>query len=182
MVDINNSLIEIEPDQKINSIMVYTQDCLFWGKVVVKEQIRVSTWLRTNAAPERVTLFDAGTIFLTCNSDPKPHKLPEIFVPTEQIIGYHLIPPEHDSIDYDPTEPNRVMKDVTVMLNKFLIIAKIRMSAKTSLAKHLELARENYFSLYDAEIKCPSMPSIGIVRVPYFMAKRLSASFGYESD
>ena len=44
---------------KVAQVMVYTASSMYWGEVVVKSAVRVSTWLRTNTAPDWICLYNA---------------------------------------------------------------------------------------------------------------------------
>ncbi len=45
-------------DEKVSQVMAYTDSFLYWGEVITKTVIRVSTWLRTNTAPDYVSLYN----------------------------------------------------------------------------------------------------------------------------
>lgn len=45
----------LSADEKTALVMIYTHNSLLRGNAVVKESIRVSTWLRTEGAPEYKT-------------------------------------------------------------------------------------------------------------------------------
>jgi hypothetical protein len=167
----------MEPDEKSASVMVYTATGLSWGEVVVKEQIRVSTWLRTNASPDIVCLYNAKTITTTNNAPPKPLQFSELHIMNQQVVAFHLMPPAKDPLDFDPNEPNRRMDPITVMVGTFRIDGLMRIAVKSNLSKYLEVTRENFAAIYDAEITCPVMPSLGVMRVPYVIVRMSSSMF-----
>lgn len=70
----------LAPDEKVARVMLYTDNALYWGDVVVKSIIRVSTWLRTNAIPDRITIQNAKTIMTSSGSSPKPTSYNEALV------------------------------------------------------------------------------------------------------
>ena len=172
-----NNQIEIAPDEKAVPVMVYTVNWLCWGEFIVKDVIRVSTVLRTQAAPEILCLRNAKTIFPAINATPRPISLPTMHIPVEQILAYHLIPPAEDPLDYDPSEPNRRMDPITVLAGKFQMDAKMRFASISDLSKYLDRTREVYTSIYDVEISCPIMPSLGIVKVPFALVRQSTSIF-----
>ncbi len=173
----NNPIPGTVPDEKAVPIMVYTINWLCWGEFVTKQHIRVSTVLRTNAAPEILTLRNAKTIFPALNSKPNPISTPAIHIPIDQILAYHLIPPNQEPLDYDPSEPNRRMDLVTVLTGKFRMDAKMRFASISNLGKYLDRTREVFTSLYDAEITCPIMPSLGAVKVSLVLVRQATSFF-----
>jgi len=51
------------------------------------------------------------------------------------------------------------------------------MATRSDLAKFIEVTRETFTSIYDAEIICSLMPSLGIMRVPYVLVRQANAMF-----
>lgn len=162
---------------KAANAMLYTAGAIFWGDVVVKEVIRVSTWLRTNSAPGRVCLYNARTVLSGMVPAPRPTSYREIYVATSQILMFHLIPPARDPLDYDPSEPNRRMQPVAALLNNFRVEGLLRMSSRTDLASFLEVNRETFTSLYDARITNLINPAFGTISVPYVLVRQESSVF-----
>jgi hypothetical protein len=54
----------LEADEKATPVMVYTPKHLVWGEVVTKEVIRLSTWLRTQAAPQYICLHESQMMYV----------------------------------------------------------------------------------------------------------------------
>ncbi|MEN4013287.1 MAG: hypothetical protein AB1453_15095 [Chloroflexota bacterium] len=171
--------ITIQPaaDEKVASVMVYMSGRLVWGEVIVKDSIRVSTWLRTNAAPELLTFYNAKILITTQSDNPRPILQSELSLFASQIIAYHLIPPQQDPVDYDPTEPNRIMEPVTVWADTFRMDGHMRLSAISSLKKYLDVTREIYTSLYNVDVSNPLIPDMGILKVPYIIVRQTSVLF-----
>ena len=94
-------LYSIGPDEKAVQVMVYTPATLYWGEVVVKQLVRVSTWLRTNTAPDRVTMYNARAISVMGGAQVKPIHFSELHVATTQIQIFHMVPPAKDPVDYE---------------------------------------------------------------------------------
>lgn len=168
---------KVDSDEKVAHVMVYTSASLVWGEVVVKEMIRVSTWLRTNTAPDRITLYNAKSLVTTSVNNLHPTAYPEVNIAVPQIIAWHLAPPAKDPIDYDPTEPNRHLEPINILLSTFLIKGSLRLSTNADLKKYLEVTREAYTALYDVEISNLIMPNLGPIVVPYILVRQDSSIF-----
>ena len=164
-------------DEKVSKIMVYTSQTLFWGDVVVKDQLRVSTWMRTNVAPDFFRLYDARVIYPSPGDSPRPIGYSELYIPTNQVIAYHLMPPLTEPLDYDPTEPNRIMEPIRVLAGTSLIQGGLRISTQFTLGKYLEFTKELFIPLYDVEIVNQIMPSLGVMRVYYVLVRQNAVSF-----
>lgn len=163
--------------ERVTSFMCYTRQSLIWGEVVIKSAIRVSTWFRTNVAPDVVCIYNAKLLPIAAGITPRPLQFSEIHVTNPEILAYHLIPPEADPLDYDPTEPNRVMDPVTAIIGAYRIDAKMRMSTRSTLKKYLEITRETFTPLYEAEITNMLMPALGIMKVPMLMVRQACTAF-----
>lgn len=167
----------LESDEKVVKVMIYTASTVLMGEVVVKELIRVSTWLRTNSAPDWICLYNARVIQTCLSSPPRPEQFSELNIAVSQILGLHLIPPAQDPPDYDPTEPNRRMLPVTVLLGTFRIQGHIRVAAQTPLRKYVEVTRETYTSIYDAKISNIAVPAMGVLNVPFLLVRQEKVNF-----
>lgn len=165
-------------DDKAANIMIYTSAGLCWGTVVVKNQIRVNTWLRTNSAPEIICLYNARSLSIAGGGQPKVLAFRELYLPTPQMIAYHLRPPAAEPFDFDPTEPNRKMEPVSVMVGHFKFDGSLRIASRINLATHLEISREPFTPLYDVMISCPAMPALTPIKVNYTLIRNQSASYG----
>ncbi len=170
----------VGPDEKSASILIYTANAVLWGDVVVKEIFRVSTWLRTNSAPDNLTLYDAKMI-MTATGAPRPLSLPEIHISLTQIWGYHLLPPAKDPLDYDPAEPNRKLEPVTAIVGNFRMDGMMRMASIMNLGRYLEVARESFTGLYDVSISSPVLTSLGTMQVPFMLVRQATALFSTRS-
>jgi hypothetical protein len=166
------------PDEIKAPVMFYTATNIFWGDVLYKSTIRVSTWLRTNVVPDFLTIVNARAMPTTAHLDqPRPILFPELHIPTSQVLAYHLLPPAKEPLDYDPTEPNRVMDPVTVIVGTFRFDGSMRMSSRTTLRKYLDVTRESFSSLYDVEISNHIIPALGVVKVPFVQVRQLGVTF-----
>ena len=157
--------------------MAYTSNSLYWCEVVVKEVIRVSTWLRTNSAPDRVCIYNAKAMTTGSAAPSRPMQFRELHVATNQILIFHLVPPAKDPLDYDPSEPNRIMQPVSILIGNFRVDGCLLLSSRSNVAKFLEVTREQFSSVYDARISNPSNPSFGSIAVPYVIVRQETGVF-----
>lgn len=149
--------------------MVYTPAMLFRGELVTHENMRVSIWLRTQGVPNFIHLYKAHLIQLGGGAS-RAYAREEAFVPTSEVIGFHLAPPAQDPLDYDMTETNRKMELMHVLAGSFEIKAKIRVSTHTDLASNLDVMHATWLSLYDVEISNPLLPQLNIA-TPMMLAR-----------
>jgi hypothetical protein len=152
---------ELASDEKIATVMVYTNNILARGEVVAKENARVSIWLRTQGVPNYIHLYKPQVISFL-GGTPKTFSYSEFFIPTVQVVGFHLAPPAQDPLDYDAGEGNRMMQPLAVMVGSFLLKGKIRISMQTDVATSLDVMRASWMSIYDAEIGNPFLPQFNL--------------------
>ncbi len=166
----------LAPDEKTALLMMYTYNMLIRGEVVVKENVRVSIWLRTQGVPNYVHLYKPQVI-LFGGTPPKSLSYSEIFIPTSDIIAFHLAPPEQEPLDYDASETNRMMQPLDMVIGSFLLKGKIRMATQTDLAINLDVSHAGWMSVYDADISNPYLPQFS-VQVPMLLVNPSQVSFG----
>lgn len=166
--------IVLAPGNKSSSIMIYNQTHLVRGEVVTPESMRVSTWLRTQSAPDYIHIYNAHVFQQGISGPAQSRSFPEIYFPTNLVSAYHLIPPATDPVDYDPSEPNRKVMPVMVLIGGFSLIGNIRMTINTSLSRFLNVNREAYISLYDIDISNPAIPAMGVIHVPLALIRNRS--------
>ncbi len=163
-------------DEKIVMVMVYTNNMLARGEVVAKENARVSIWLRTQGVPNYIHLYKPQVISFV-GTTPRNFSFSEIFIPTAQVVAFHLAPPAQDPLDYDAGEANRVMQKLDVMIGSFLLKGNIRISMQTDVATSLDVMRASWMSVYDAEIGNPSLPQFNI-HIPMLLVNPNQVNFG----
>jgi hypothetical protein len=168
----------LESDDKVVQVMAYTNNAMYWGDVVVKEMIRVSTWLRTKNVPDRIRIYNARVMSTASSAQAKPLHFSELYIASTQINIFHLTPPTKDPIDYDPTEPNRKLEPVSMLVSNFRIDGHLRLATSGSVGKFLEVVRENFTSIYNARICHPGNPAFGVIPVPYVIVRQESTVFG----
>ncbi len=167
---------ELAPDEKTAMVMVYTNNMLARGEVIAKENARVSIWLRTQGVPNYIHLHKPQVIsFLS--AVPKTFSFSEIFIPTVQVLAFHIVPPAQDPLDYDAGEANRMMQFLEVMIGSFLLKGNIRISTQTDIATSLDVMRASWMSIYDAEITNSYLPQFN-VHVPMLLVNPNQVSFG----
>ncbi len=152
------------PDEKLTPVMVYTRESVFRGEVITKENVRVSTWLRTQGAPRYLHLLRVNTVQFS--GAVKSTNSPEVFLPLTMVIALHLVPPGNDGVDYDPDEANRAMLPILAGVGTFQFKGVIRVSAQSGIGPSLELSKVPWMSLYDLEISNNVLPQMPILRVP----------------
>ena len=167
--------LTLQDDDKATAVMVYTHNMLARGEVITKEQMRVSTWLRTQSAPEFVALYQAQALIFGGPGGVQQVSYPELYIPTQEISAFHLVPPLNDPPDYDPDEPNRKMEPANLLIGTFRFNGHLRMATQSSVGKYMEIARETYISLYDVEITNPGLPSGSALKVPMVLARLSTA-------
>jgi hypothetical protein len=169
---------ELESDEKVAMVMVYTNTMLARGEVVAKENARVSIWLRTQGVPNYIHLYKPQVISFI-GAAPKTFSFSEIYVPTVQVIAYHLAPPAQDPLDYEAGEANRTMQLVELMIGPFMLKGKIRISMATDVATSLDVMRASWMSIYEAEITNPYLPQFN-VKVPMLLVNPSQVNFGIQ--
>jgi hypothetical protein len=167
---------QLTAEEKIATVMAYTSDMLVRGEVIARENARVSIWLRTQGVPNYIHLFKPQVISFS-GGTPKTFSFSEIFIPTVQVVAFHLAPPDHDPLDYDASELNRTMQLLDVMVGTFMLKGKIRISTQTDIGTSLDVMRASWMSIYEAEIGNPYLPQFHI-SVPMLVVNPSLVSFG----
>jgi hypothetical protein len=152
-------------DEKTTLVMVYTHSAMMRGEVVTKEGSRVSTWLRTPAAPRYLHLLKVNAIRFEGGAT-RSENHSEFFVPVTQVIAFHLAPPASDPMDYEEGEKNRMMQPLTVAVGTFVFKGEMRISSQSNLGANLELSKIAWLSLYNLEIGNPQLPQMPPLHVP----------------
>jgi hypothetical protein len=168
----------LRPDERTTPVMLYTKESLVRGEVVTKDSVhRVNIWLRTDGAPRYMHLLKPQVLVFG-GSPVKALSYSEIYFPTTELIGFHTLPPTDEPLDYDPTEANRMMEPMDLLLGAFIMKGKIRISTQTEVGVSLELARDAWMSLYDAVITNPYLPQMPPLRVPMVLVNPAHVAFG----
>jgi hypothetical protein len=167
----------LTPEEKKTSVMVYTANMLINGEAITRETMRVSTWLRTQGAPEFVHLLNAKVLIFGAGSVHSMN-FSEYFIPTPQILAFHMTPPAKDPPDYDESEPNRKMEPSSVVVGTFRMNGNFRIASQSDLAKMLEVTHSSFLSFYEVEISSASLPAMGVMRVAMAIVRPTVVCFG----
>jgi hypothetical protein len=157
-------------DEKASGVTIYTQNTLVRGEAVTKQSTRVSSWLRTEGAPEYLHLLKPQVIDVN-GSEARMVSYSEMYLPTAQVIAFHLNPPARDPTDYDESEKNRVMQPITVLVGTFVFNGVIRISNQVDLGTSITSARTVWMSIYDVKISNPLLLQMGEVQVPMLVVR-----------
>lgn len=175
-----NTNLTVNSDEKIVPVMIYTSTSVVWGEMVVKQIVRVGTWLRTNTAPDDLCIHN-GKVLIVSASAPKAVSYAEIHVLVPHIQAYHILPPAVEPVDYDPTEPNRKLEPMTAVVGSFRMDARMRMATSADLRRYLEFTRETFTPLYEAEISNMVQSALAPMKVPFVMVRQATTMFATRS-
>jgi hypothetical protein len=167
---------QLAADEKIATVMVYTNTMLARGEMIARENMRVSIWLRTQGVPNYIHLFKPQVISFTSGT-PKTFAFSEMFIPTVEVTAFHLAPPAQDPPDFDSTEQNRVMQPIDVMVGSFVLKGKLRISGQTDVGTSLDVMRTTWLSIYEVQIANPLLPQFNI-QVPMLLVNSNQVTLG----
>lgn len=163
-------------DEKTTTVMMYSQNMLVRGEVVIRQNVRVSIWLRTQGMPNFIHVHKTQVLVFG-GAAPKSLAYEEMFFPTAQVIGFHIAPPASDPVDYDPNEAGRRLVDLTLLMGTFNLRGKARISTHADFATSIDVARSAWMSIYEAEITNPYLPNMAAIRVPMLLVRPEQVSF-----
>lgn len=159
----------LTPEEKSATVVIYTESMLIRGDLIVRENVRVSIWLRTQGVPNFIHLYNVHMVQLA-GMPPKTYTRNEAFIPTAEVIGFHLAPPAQDPLDYDGSETNRKMDRIQALASSFEIKANMRVSSAADFSSSLDVMTTGWLSLYDAVITNPYLPQLD-VKVPMLVVR-----------
>ena len=159
-----NTTIELQPGEVTTSMMFYTTNGLIWGDIVHHESILATRILTGVTIPEFLTIYNAQIMFSQMNYIGKPIKRKEVYLPANQVMLYHLTPPQEDQLDYDPTEPNRKMSAVNFFTPPFTVNGEMRISEVTTVKTNLEVLKAEFIAFYNLEITHANNPNMKPIR------------------
>jgi hypothetical protein len=163
--------------EKAVPVMLYTNQALWWGSVILKEAIRVHMWLRTSAAPDIIHLYNARMLFQGSIEKRKPMAMKDAHIFTGDILAYHLLPPEKEPLDYDPSEPNRHLDAIAAFSGAFRFDGNVLLSNLFNIGKYIETTHDRFMSLYDVEVTYPFSTYQAPLKVPLALVKISTAAF-----
>jgi hypothetical protein len=180
-VNPQNPLPNSGDDEKSTPVMAYSHNGLAWGHLITKGTILPERILTGSTVPDFITLYNAQTVVAQGNALSKPDKYTKLHFPYNEIIGFHLMPPKEAQLDYDPSEPNRVMAPVTVQVGPFHFHANYRISTQTTVQTMLDVTKSDFIPIYDVDIFHPGNPNMKPIHVNFALVRRLSTVFGVSS-
>lgn len=173
-----SALDRLAPDENATPVMIYTPTTLSWGQLITKKTIRAGIILRSSIIPDYLSIFKAHVLILQGKEIGRPVAFPELHIPTQSIIGFHLMPPNTEPPDYDPNEPNRKMEPVTVLVGQFYFHGHARISLQTDLKTFLDVTNTAFTSLYDIDIMHVSNTGMKPIHVDMCQVRPQVALFG----
>lgn len=157
----------LKPDEKTTPVILYTQDSLISGEMVTKQSIaRVSIWFRSDGTPKYIHLLKPRIVVFGRESAPITLHYSEVYFPLSQLIAFHIMPPIVEPLDYDTTEANRMMQEVSVLVGTFMMKGKIRVSTQTEVVQSLEIIGASWMSLYDVEVSNLYISQMPVLQTP----------------
>jgi hypothetical protein len=166
----------LSPEEKASVVMAYTQSGLIRGEIVLREGVRVNTWLRTEGAPDYIHLYKSQWIQVS-GGPLKPLTYSEVILPASIVLGFHIAPPAQEPLDYDERESNRISASLTVLMGMFVVKGKIRISAKSDIATSLQISHAQWLSVYDAEVSSPQLTQMPPFAVPMLLVRAPQVGF-----
>jgi len=168
----------LRPDEMTSPVMLYTLHSVARGEAVVKQNVpRVNIWLRTDGAPRYIHILKPQVLAFG-GSPVKALSYSELYFPTAQVIAFHTLPPNDEPLDYDPSETDRKMEAVDLLVGTFLMKGKIRISTHTEVDTTLESAVVSWMSVYDVSITNPYLSQMPALQVPMVLVNPSYVSFG----
>jgi hypothetical protein len=168
----------LRPDEKTAPVMLYAKNSVIRGEAVVKQNTpRVNIWLRTDGAPRYMHILKPQVLVFGGNP-PKALSYAEIYFPTSEAIAFHPLPPLEEPLDYDPSEADREMDVVELLVGTFVMKGKIRISTHMEVSTTLESARVSWLSVYDVWITNPYLPQMPALQVPMMLVNPSHVAFG----
>jgi hypothetical protein len=166
------------PEDKLTPLMLYTTSGMVRAEVISKQSVRVSIWLRSDSAPRYLHLIKVQVV-LVDGSAIKTFSHSDVFLPTETVVAYHLLPPASEPMDYDDTEANRRMQPATALLNGFQFKGHLRISTQSDLGTTIEMAHTSWLSFYDVDVANTYLPQLAI-RAPMMLINPSRVGFAVE--
>jgi hypothetical protein len=170
----------LDPDDKVTPMMVYTNTSMARGEFISKEVVRVGTWLRTVSGISYISLYRAQSMTST-GTTPQVASFSELHIPINQLVGYHILPPAQEPLDYDPSEPHRKMESLILSFGPFRVLCKLRIGETSNLSSHLKTSREAYMSIYEVEVSNPSIPNMAAIKAPMMLVQPSLVTFAIKA-
>jgi hypothetical protein len=169
----------LRPDEKTTPAMLYSNHGVVRGEVVVKQNVpRVNIWLRTDGAPRYIHILKPQVLMFGGNP-VKALSYSEIYFPTSEVVAFHTLPPTDEPLDYDPSEADRKMEVVELLVGTFVMKGTIRISTHTEVDNSLESARVSWMSVYDVWITNPYLPQMPVLHASMVLINPTHIAFGF---
>jgi hypothetical protein len=166
-------------DEKTTPAMLYSKHGVVRGEIVVKQNVpRVNIWLRTDGAPRYIHILKPQVLVFG-GSPVKALTYSEVYFPTSEVIAFHTLPPTDEPLDYDPSEADRKMESVDLIVGTFVMKGNIRISTHTEVDTTLESARVSWMSVYDVWITNPYLPQMPALQASMVLVNPTHIAFGF---
>ena len=159
-----NLSIEIGEEETSTTMMFYINQGLVWGDIVHHNQALPGRLLVGASTPDTISVYNAQLMFTESNFISRPAKYTETYIHAENVLAYHLMPPLEDQLDYDPTEPHRMMTPILAYIGPFKAKLQMRISERTTVRTNLEVSKSDFITFYDAEITHPHNPNMAPIK------------------
>lgn len=169
----------LRPDEKTAPVMLYANNSVIRGEAVIKQNTpRVNIWLRTDGAPRYMHILKPQVLVFGGNP-VKALSYSEIYFPTSEAIAFHPLLPLEEPLDFDPSEADRKMEVVEVLVGTFVMKGKIRISTHMEVDATLEAARLAWMSFYEVWITNPYLPQMPALQIPMVLINPGHVAFGF---
>ncbi len=161
---------QLKDSERTVGAMVYSPMRMIWGNLVHPEPIQPQVWLKHTAAPEFLHFIDAQIVVFG-GRKPARASMTEIHIPLSEVLAFHLLPAEESVPDYDPTEPNRAMKEVVVSCSIFRFEGLVRVATIADFGASIEGFRDLYRPFYAVSVSHPTAVEFEPMVVPYVLIR-----------
>lgn len=171
---------QLKESERSIPAMIYSQGRMSWGKLVHPMGVRPQSWLKMTMIPENFLLLEANTLIF---GGPQPVRLSasEMYVPVREIGAFHLMPPFEYEPDYDPDEPNRAMKPISALIDRFRFDGRMRISTMADFSFSIQKSGVSFLPLYEVTAGHPTVPSLKSIQVPYALLRMDLITFMVQS-
>ncbi|MEK6221067.1 MAG: hypothetical protein N2D54_02345 [Chloroflexota bacterium] len=165
------------PEEFATPVMVYFANRLVWGHMVTHLAIPAMRALVGTTLPDILTLHDAEMVSINNGQMGTPEKRNEIFIPTKEILGFHLKPPNQGKILFDETEQNRKMGSLTAFVGGFHFDAEVRIAKQTGLKNYIDVVKAEFLEIYNTQVTLPTSTVVKPVQTNIALVKRQGVFF-----
>ena len=169
-------LYRLKPTDRLVPAMAYTDMCLIWGKIIAPEAVRVPTWLKVSLVPSHFSFVEVNMLTFG-GSQPIRSTFPEMHLPTDSILAFHVLPPTEVEPDYDPEQKNMEMRKVTALANIYRFDGFRRISILGDTVAAIQSLSQTFSPLYDVTVSHPLAPAIKDLTVPYVLLRSAETKY-----